>query len=101
MIKRIIAPTVETVATHTYTTGRPFGTVVGSAEVVLGAGSGTVSVQFAGSNDGVNFTNIGSAITATDRAVPLTSTNLVYSTYRATTVVSTNTREVTVAFNFA
>ena len=101
MIKKIIAPTVSAVTTHTYVTGKPFGTTQASAEVVLGAGTGTVSIQFAGSNDGTNYTSIGSAVTATDRAVPLASTNLVYQYYRATTIISTNTKVTDITFNFA
>jgi hypothetical protein len=100
MIKKTIAPTVSTVATHTFVVSKPFGTQMASAEVVLGAGSGTVSIQFAGSNDGTNYTSIGSAVTATDRAVALSSTNLVYQYYRSTTIISTNTKVTDITFNF-
>jgi hypothetical protein len=100
MIKKIIAPTVSAVATTAFVASRPFGVQNASAEVVLGAGSGTVSIQFAGSNDGTNYTSIGSAVTATDRAVALSSTNLVYQFYRATTIISTNTKVTDITFNF-
>lgn len=101
MIRKNIAPTVSTVATHTHVASKPFDTTTASAEVVVGAGSGTVSIQFAGSNDGTNYTNIGSAVTTTDRAVALSSTNLVYQWYKATTVISTDTKVVDITFNFA
>ena len=101
MIKKIIAPTVSAVATHTYVAGKPFGTTTASAEVVLGAGTGTVSIQFAGSNDGTNYTSIGSAVTDTDRAVALSATTLVFQYYRAKTIVSTATKVTNITFYFA
>jgi len=94
MSKILSTPQVSSVATHTYTFARPFGTVREMAEVVLGAGSGTVSVQFSGSNDGTNFTNIGSAITSTTRNVSLSPAQEVYDFYKIAITISTNTKVV-------
>lgn len=80
---------------------RPFDVSHGMAEVVLGAGTGTVSVQFRGSNDGTNYTDIGSAVTSTTRNVSLTSSTTVYQFYRAVTTISTSTKVVDITFYFA
>lgn len=101
MIK-INTPTVSAVGTTNNDITRPFranGAVM--AEVVVGAGSGTTSVQFQGSNDGTNYTNIGSAVTSTDRDVALAPNNEVYLYYRAAITVSTNTKITDVTFYFA
>lgn len=101
MIKQVSIPTRSAVATHTDSITRPFGTRVGSAEVVLGAGSGTVSVQFKGSNDNTNWTNIGSPVTSTNRAVSLSADTLVFQYYQVENVISTNTKVTDVTFYFA
>lgn len=101
MIK-ISQPQVSAVGTTNLTITRPFranGNVM--AEVVVGAGSGTVSVQFQGSNDGTNYTAIGSAVTSTDRDVALSPNGEVYLYYRAVVTVSTDTKATDVAFYFA
>jgi hypothetical protein len=71
------------------------------AEVILGTGTGTVSVQFKGTNDGTNYADIGSAITSTNRAVALSTGGINFKSYRAEVVISTNTKQTTVNFYFA
>jgi hypothetical protein len=88
------------VATTNADITRPFDATHGMAEVVLGAGSGTVSVQFKGSNDGTIYTDIGSAVTATTRNVSLATSTTVYQYYRAECVISTNTKVVDITFYF-
>lgn len=98
----IYTPQVSAVGTTNNDITRPFnanGLVMG--EVVVGAGSGTTSVQFQGSNDGTNYTNIGSAVTSTDRDVALSANGEVYQYYRAAITVSTDTKETDVTFYFA
>ena len=63
----------------------PFGATNYMGEVVI---TGTASVQFSGSNDNSNFTSIGSAVTTTDRVVPLNSNNEVYKYLRAATTIT-------------
>jgi class 3 adenylate cyclase len=95
-------PQASAVAATVSTVTRPFsatGNVM--AELVTGAGTGTISVQFAGSNDGTNYTSIGSAVTSTNRAVALSPNGEVYQYYRATRTVSTNTLVNDVTFYFA
>lgn len=101
MLSIISAPTVSAVQTHTFTYSRPFDTIRVMGEIVLGAGTGTVSAQFSGSNDGTNFTSIGSAVTATTRNVNLEPANEVYQYYRVAITISTNTRVVDTKFIFA
>jgi len=65
----------------------PFGATNYMGEVVI---TGTASVQFSGSNDNTNFTTIGSAVTSTDRVVPLNSSNEAYQYLKiATTITGT------------
>jgi len=70
------------------------------ASVIVGAGDGTTSIQLSGSNDNVNFTAIGSAVTATNRAVPLNADNQVYLHYRAVTTTITDVKATQVIFFF-
>lgn len=101
MLTTISTPTVSAVGAVNRDVTRPFDCVSVMAQVVLGAGSGTVSVAFQGSNDGTNYTAIGSAITATNRAVPLAPNNEVFQFYRAAITISTNTKVTDVNFYFA
>jgi len=96
--KRLPQPTVSAVGTVNYTITKPRLSQRLMGEVVVGAGSGTVSVQFSGSNDGTNYTNIGSAVTTTNRAVNLTPANEIYLFYRAGITISTNTKVTDVIF---
>lgn len=91
---------LSAVAVTTQTIAKPRLAQNAMAEVVVGTGSGTTSIQFSGSNDGTNFTNIGSAVTATNRAVALNPDGQVYSTYRAVTTTITNTKATQVIFYF-
>lgn len=96
--KRLPQPTVSAVGTVNYTITKESKAQQVMAEVVLGAGTGTVSVQFSGSNDNTNFTNIGSAVTATTRNVNLSPANGIYLYYRAIITISTNTKVTDVIF---
>ena len=96
--RKLSQPSISAVGTTVYTITKESKSQVAMGEVVLGAGSGTVSVQFAGSNDGTNFTNIGSAVTSTTRNVSLNSSTEIYLYYRATIIISTNTKITDVAF---
>lgn len=98
---RLNTPTRSAVGSTNADVSRPYDAVSVMAEVVLGTGSGTVSIQFSGSNDGTNFTSIGSAIIATNRAVPLSSNGEVFQFYRAATTISTNTKVTDITFYFA
>jgi hypothetical protein len=100
MQKKINLGSVSAVETHTLTASSPFEFSQVMGEVVLGAGSGTVSLTFSGSNDGTNYTAIGSAITATNRAVALSTGGLNFQFYRAVVVISTNTKVTDVALYF-
>lgn len=95
-------PQASAVGATTSIVTRPFSAVGDvMAQLVTGAGTGTISVQFAGSNDGTNYTNIGSAVTSTNRAIPLSPNGEVFQYYRATRTVSTNTLVNDVTFFFA
>lgn len=101
MYKTIGTATRSAVGSTNVDITRPFDVINAMAEVVLGAGSGTVSIQFSGSNDGTNFTSIGSAITATNRAIALSTNGEVFQYYRAATTISTNTKVTDITFYFA
>ena len=77
---------------------KPFNVHNAMAQVVVVSGTGSVSVQFAGSNDNTNWVNIGSAVTETDYEVAL-NTNEVYQQYKATPTVSEDASS-TVTFFF-
>ena len=96
--RKLTKPTLTAVGVANQSIHLPFGCTNVMAEVIVGAGSGTTSVQFSGSNDNTNFTNIGSAITSTNRAVTLNADNQVFLYYRASTTIATNTKETTVNF---
>lgn len=98
--KRYSQPQLSAVGVIEQTITKPRLAVKAMAEVVIGAGAGTSSVQLSGSNDGTNFTNIGSAITSTNRAVALSPNNEVFLFYRATTTIATDTKETDVIFYF-
>lgn len=53
-----------------------------ACNVVITASSGTISVQPQGSLDGINFENIGSALTATTRNIALDAENHGYRVIR-------------------
>ena len=98
---RLNTPTRSAIASTNADISRPYDAINAMAEVVLGAGSGTVSIQFSGSNDGTNYTSIGSAITATNRSVPLSTNGEVFQFYRAATTISTATKVTDITFYFA
>lgn len=72
------------------------GIHLATAELVF-TGAGSTSIQLSGSNDNTNFTNIGSAITATDRDVPILTNNLSWRYIRAT--ASTTSGVISVDIN--
>lgn len=98
---RINTPTRSAVGSTNADITRPYDSVNAMAEVVLGAGTGTVSIQFSGSNDGTNYTSIGSAITSTNRSIPLSPNGEAFQFYRAATTISTNTKVTDITFYFA
>ena len=91
---------LSAVAVTTQTIQKPWLAQNAMAEVTVGAGSGTTSIRLSGSNDGTNFTNIGSAVTSTKRAVALDAGGQVYLYYRAVTTTITNTKATQVIFYF-
>jgi len=93
--KRSLAAVTSTTSN---TVAVPFGSTNYMAESVISGAS--VSVQYSGSNDNSNFTNIGSAVTSTDRVVPLNQNNEVYKYLKVTSTI-TGTGSATNTFYFA
>ena len=91
---------LSAIAVTAQTVTKPRFATQAMAEVVIGAGSGTSSVVLAGSNDGTNFTAIGSAVTSTNRAFALNADGQVYLYYRATTTIASDTKATQVTFYF-
>lgn len=65
----------------------------GSADLVF-TGAGSTSIQLAGSNDGTNFVNIGSAITASTYGQALFASSVAWKHIRATASSTSGTISV-------